>query len=372
MTNITADPYGAERQSLIRAWNTGIAIKKEIDEHYGEQKAKTAEAFKKALNNIIRILFETEQADTINRALFIIASDNEIQSMCDKFPKTPKGLRDYVDDDNAKKLIQERRPDRRMLCNPEFTEEKTGELNVLEDSSMLSIQQVKPISDQELFRDIDIRPYNVWSFERDKRFGIEHPGNIPAGIVFNTLYFYTEPGDLVVDPMAGGGTVADCCQEVKRKCLMYDVNPIRRDIKTHDIRNGIPDEAHNAKLLFWDPPYYKKKLKEYGAQSISAMDRTQYLDTFTQVARNSYDAGIQSIALVMSDYISQNGNGDPSDNIFIWDYVEIFKRHGWNPINHIFCQLTTQQIEGRTVIKFTREKLFAVLSRSLVIFDRTD
>lgn len=346
-------------------WNTGITIKREIDENYGEQKAKTAEAFKKALNNMITILFENGQADTINRALTIIVNDNEIQNGCDRFPKTPKGLRNYVDEENTKQLLQ-RRPDRTNLQKTNFTKIDNGEIHPIEQSS------ISTVSDQELFKDIDIRPYNSWSFHTDNRFGLEYPGKIAADIVFNTLYFYTQAGDLVVDPMAGGGTVGDCCREKDRRCLMYDLNPIRPNIKRHDIRDGIPDEAHNAKLLFWDPPYYKKKLEAYGPQSISALDRIQYLDIFRQVATDSYNAGIQRIALVMSDYISQNGNGNPDDNVFIWDYVEIFKTQGWNPINHIFCHLKTEQIHGSTIIKYRREKLFAAISRSLVIFDRIE
>ena len=363
--------YAYWRGVFIKAWNSGIAIKNEIDQKYGRAKLRLSKEAKQALNNMITILFETGQVNSINRALFIILSDNEIQTICDKFPKTPKGLRYYVDEDNTKRLIQERRPNRRILYNPEFTENKTRELNVLEDSSTMSMQQ-KTQSDQELFRDVDIRPYNSWSFHTDNRFGLEYPGKIAPDLVFNTLYFYTQAGDLVVDPMAGGGTVGDCCQEVNRNCLMYDLNPVRPDIKPHDIRKGIPDEAYNAKLLFWDPPYYKKKLEAYGPQSISALDRTQYLDIFRQVATDSYKAGIQRIALVMSDYISQDGNGNPDDNVFIWDYVERFKTQGWNPINHIFCHLKTEQIHGSTIIKYRREKLFAAISRSLVIFDRTE
>ncbi|MBP8625477.1 MAG: hypothetical protein KBI10_02115 [Syntrophorhabdales bacterium] len=30
---------------------------------------------------------------------------------------------------------------------------------------------------------------------------------------------YTEPGDLVVDPMAGSGTTLDVCRKEKRRCI---------------------------------------------------------------------------------------------------------------------------------------------------------
>jgi tRNA1(Val) A37 N6-methylase TrmN6 len=45
-----------------------------------------------------------------------------------------------------------------------------------------------------------------------------------------------------------------------RKCSMHDVNTPRQDIIIHDlVKQGLPKEAENADLIFWNPPYYKKK-----------------------------------------------------------------------------------------------------------------
>jgi len=47
--------------------------------------------------------------------------------------------------------------------------------------------------------------YNVWNFpNRDTRYGLDMEGAIPGQIVENVLYYWTEPFDIVVDPMAGG------------------------------------------------------------------------------------------------------------------------------------------------------------------------
>lgn len=118
-----------------------------------------------------------------------------------------------------------------------------------------------------------IRPYSVWNFQLDARFGEEYPGQIPAGIVFNTLYFFTKPGDIVVDPMAGGGVVGDVCKQFDRKCSMYDINPIRPDIQKWDVvSQGFP-RVESADLVFWDPPYYKKKEKEWTRVYISSCSK---------------------------------------------------------------------------------------------------
>ena len=38
---------------------------------------------------------------------------------------------------------------------------------------------------------------------------LTYPGNLPPQIVENMFYYWSEPFDLVVDPMAGGGSVGD-------------------------------------------------------------------------------------------------------------------------------------------------------------------
>ena len=107
-------------------------------------------------------------------------------------------------------------------------------------------------------------PYDIWSFRHDRAFGIPHPGAIPPGIVAHTLHYFTSPGALVVDPMAGGGTTADVCQSMGRRCLAYDLHPTRPDIQPHDIRQGFPSEVSNCDLIFCDPPYHTMLAQRYG------------------------------------------------------------------------------------------------------------
>jgi hypothetical protein len=45
----------------------------------------------------------------------------------------------------------------------------------------------------------------------DKRFGDDWPGRIPAQMIAHILYYFSDQSDLVFDPMAGGGVVADTC-----------------------------------------------------------------------------------------------------------------------------------------------------------------
>jgi ParB-like chromosome segregation protein Spo0J len=245
-------------------------------------------------------------------------------------------------------------------------------------------QTGETMTDEEIMRSlgISIRPYSVWNFSGlDNRFGMKYPGQIPADIVFNVLYFFTKPNDLVVDFMAGGGVVKDVCNAFNnnnRRCLMYDINPVKErehEITRHDIADinqRVPEEARDAELCFWDPPYYKKKIEEYGPNSISALTRDEYLNTFKTITDKIYNqTNIQKIALLVSDYDDEY-NGHPEENIFVWDYVNTILKGGycWRVHRHIHCPLSTQQLDPQQITRYTKGRKLYGLSRSLVIFYR--
>ena len=58
-------------------------------------------------------------------------------------------------------------------------------------------------TDQEKFKELGwgLRTWDQWNFnECDERFGDDWPGRIPAQLVAHTLFYFTKPGDLVLDP----------------------------------------------------------------------------------------------------------------------------------------------------------------------------
>jgi len=102
------------------------------------------------------------------------------------------------------------------------------------------------------------------------------PGRIPAQLVAHSLFYFTQEGDLVFDPMAGGGVVADTCLAFNRKCWSFDLvdrPETRPEIEPHQWNpeylvwpvkgNKKPD------LIFFDPPYFKKQAGQYAKESIS-------------------------------------------------------------------------------------------------------
>jgi DNA modification methylase len=74
-------------------------------------------------------------------------------------------------------------------------------------------------------------------------------------VVWNLLERYTRPGDLVIDPFAGGGTTNDVAQSLGRRALGFDLQPqkprgiVMADARRLPLRDGVADFA------FLDPPY---------------------------------------------------------------------------------------------------------------------
>lgn len=84
----------------------------------------------------------------------------------------------------------------------------------------------------------------------------KYPGVTPAELIWNLVWRYTEPGDLVVDPMCGSGTTLDVCREEQRRAICYDIAPpaSRKDIVQNDARK-IPLPDNHVDLIFVDSPY---------------------------------------------------------------------------------------------------------------------
>lgn len=209
--------------------------------------------------------------------------------------------------------------------------------------------------------------FDVWNFAGlDGRFGKPHPGNIPAGIVLNAVYYWTQKGALVVDPMAGGGVTIDVCKFMERRCLAFDIQPRRDDIRRLDVGEGYPKSAHGCDLIFVDPPYWKKKSNEYDPAAISNLPRDHYLAFFEKFARDSFTTlgGGGYLAFLMSNYVDFE---KPSGSIWVDDYIRMFEDAGFGRVREIQCPLTTQQYAAHDVESAKVNKSLLSITRSLWI-----
>jgi len=119
------------------------------------------------------------------------------------------------------------------------------------------------IKRSDSYIDEDYRPAiistTLWDYHKQS-YGVtpkgnnKYPGVTPAFIIYNLVWRYTKPGDLVLDPMAGSGTTIDVCKEEKRRVIAFDIVPTREDIIQADARK-LPIEDSIVDLVFIDSPY---------------------------------------------------------------------------------------------------------------------
>lgn len=224
--------------------------------------------------------------------------------------------------------------------------------------------------------DIKLQPYDVWQFPScHDLMGDRHPGRIPGQLIAHVLYFFTQPGDLVIDPMVGSGTTLDACLLMGRKCFGFDIDERhdRPDVIQHNIAvDGWHGATGGAKLIFWDPPYFEKMDSQnigengYIEGSISKLSRQEYLDFFAlrlTEAKRLVKPGTR-LAFLMSDWDDDTG---ARDGIFVWHYADTLRQAGWKLTRHIQTPLSTQQVHPDIVNKFRESRRLARLERYFLI-----
>jgi ParB-like chromosome segregation protein Spo0J len=152
-----------------------------------------------------------------------------------------------------------------------------------------------------------LRSANFWYFnDRDPRYGTpkyKH-GVVPGQAVENLMWVYTDVGDLVVDPMCGGGTFLDVAIAWQRPCIAYDIDPIRDDIKKHDIWKGLPKECKGAKLIYLDPPYFNMVQDFFG----DVLSYFKFQDHIIDVSAKTVAIG-GYVAFIIMDYSNRDDTG---------------------------------------------------------------
>ena len=223
----------------------------------------------------------------------------------------------------------------------------------------------------------EIEPFNYWDWNdcADKRFGDEWPGRLPAQIIANTLYFFSKENDLVFDPMAGGGVVADTCLALNRRCWSFDM------VDRHDKRPEIEPylwDMDNLKwpvsgktkpdLIFFDPPYYKSN-EDY----ISSLEKEEYLKFLEAFLRLANENSKKSTKLAMicadwRDFWDTPAMDEIREkSILINDYAERIKNAGWKISYLIQAPMSPEKYQGEVAAEMARRKILGVTCRHVVI-----
>ena len=238
-------------------------------------------------------------------------------------------------------------------------------------------------SDQERFQSMGwgLRAWDLWSFnDVDQRFGDDWPGQIPAQLVGHTLFYFTREGDLVFDPMAGGGVVPDTCLAFQRRCWSFDLadrTETRPEIEPHQWNPKKVLWPVNSRekpaLIFFDPPYYSKMAEEYHKESISVLSRKDYLNFFRELFPlfREHSRRHARIAFLNADWREFQGvaatEEDPDQSILLSDYMDIMRGSGWKITHIIDCPLSSQRFKPNQVRRMQKNRTLGVIRRSLII-----
>src|SRR5438876_1475722 len=84
----------------------------------------------------------------------------------------------------------------------------------------------KKIEDKPRLESTTMWDYPRQSYGKTQKGSNKYAGVTPAFVIYNMVRRYTEPSELVLDPMAGSGTTLDVCKEEDSKCVAYDISTI--------------------------------------------------------------------------------------------------------------------------------------------------
>jgi len=237
--------------------------------------------------------------------------------------------------------------------------------------------------DIERFKELGwgLRTWDQWeSNDCDKRFGDDWPGRIPAQLIAHILFYFSKQGDLILDPMAGGGVTPDTCLALNRRCWAFDMvdrAETRPEIEPHTwtmpAANKLTSSKEKPDLIIFDPPYFDKKAADYDKNSISGLPKKEYLEFleafFVLLKQNAKKT--TRLAFINADWRDfQNtpaSEESGKEAILIDKYLRILNKTGWQHTHIIQAPMSAQRFSAVVVSAMQKKRILGVTSRYVII-----
>ena len=131
-------------------------------------------------------------------------------------------------------------------------------------------EAIRSASDANRECDFKVQVSNCWRFGKNP-LPATFDGGIHPELVANLIHHFSDAGEHIIDPMAGGGTTRAVLEHYRwfqhehpqwpvisgaRTVEMFDAAPTSRAIKEHDILGGEIPAKRKADLVVFDPPYW--------------------------------------------------------------------------------------------------------------------
>lgn len=281
-----------------------------------------------------------------------------------------KCLRDAKSDE--KRALKENTWDRWLNCEADSwptlaklvgIDDKTAKAWVSEFSTEVGFSE-PPASRQH---------FDIWTFTKAEGESSSYFGRMPAQVVENLLWLYTEPGQIVVDPFAGSGTTIDVAKAMGRRVWASDRKPSTPNlpIHEHDITTGWPKDApKKADLILLDPPYWQQAKGKYSDDPADLGNQTlenftlSWTATVSNCASHLADGG--RLAFIISP--TQLEDGKVIDHAFAM--ADVCIKDGLTIERRIIVPYQTQQATGQQVEWAREKRRLLKLYRDLVVLSR--
>jgi len=218
----------------------------------------------------------------------------------------------------------------------------------------------------------NVQHFDVWSFPttgRESGGQQSYFGAVPPQVMENLLWFFTEPGQTVVDLFAGSGTTVDVAKAMGRRVWAADIRGDHYSphlpIHQHDATTGWPADApRKADLVFLDPPYWRQAAGRYSTEpnELAEMDLAAFYAAWRSVTKTAMEH-TDRVAYIISP--TQNDDGTVTDHAT--DMLRPFIDEGWRVERRIIVPYSTQQATGQQVTWARENRRMLKLYRDLVV-----
>ncbi len=301
--------------------------------------------------------------------------DERIKEIAALLAVSDKSVRNYTKDARTeeKKAMQEKAWD--LWLNCETQQAIADEIGVTQPTVREWIIDFGKLS-KFYNAPESLQHFDVWNFHTatNEAGTPSYFGKIPPQVVENLLWLYTEPGQIVFDPFAGGGTTIDVAKAMGRRVWSSDRKPSTPTlpIHEHDITTGYPAEAPKCPdFVLLDPPYwmqaagrYSNDPEDFGNMSLDGFDTAwrSVIDT----CHNHQKEG-HFLAFIVSP--AEDKENDRVVDLGFMMYQACVDA-GYKPHRRIIVTYNTQQATGQQVNWAKENKKLLKLYRDLVVFKR--
>lgn len=214
--------------------------------------------------------------------------------------------------------------------------------------------------------------YDIWYFGGlNPKYGKPHPGSLPGDYVANVVHYWSEEGDFVVDPFAGGGITIDVCKDMKRVCFASDIDPRREDIFKWNMQQGYPPYPQPPQLVFLDPPYWNMVAEDYSEDGVASMDFIGFLQFLKKLAHDTaavLEPGGVVAAVIMKQKFRLPEGLPFMDWPFTW--YTFFRETGLAPVDRIMLPWPTNIWQAFHVERAKENRQILPLAGDMLVFTK--